>query len=836
MSKKLVIVESPAKAKTINKILGPGYMVKASMGHVRDLPIKTIGVDVKNSFEPSYIVAPTRKAVVTELKKAAAECDGVYLAPDPDREGEAIAWHLQEVLKVKKDPKPFWRVQFNEITAPAVRKAFEHPSELDMNRVDAQQARRILDRLVGYTVSPMLWRRLKRGLSAGRVQSVALRLVCEREAAIRAFVPEPYWILGAKVRKQVAPKDPFTIRLTQIDGKKQELKVQDEVDNIRKDLASRTLTVTDVQFQTLSKRSGPPFITSSLQQAASSAFGMTPKRTMAAAQKLYEGVEIGDTLVGLITYMRTDSFNVSQEARDATRNLIVNQFGAEYYPEKPNFYKSRSGAQEAHEAIRPTDVNRHPSSLETVLGPQELKLYRLIWNRFVASQMAPAQLKRRNVKIAALPEGAGAHSYLFHASATDVVFPGYMKVTGVHIPEPEKADSDDEDEEQPLPPLETGEKLDCDEWLADRKETKPPRRYSEASLIRALEENGVGRPSTYAQTISTLQDRLYVAADKRSMVPTPLGDRVNTILVGCLTELFDVQFTATMEEALDKVEEGTVKWRDMLGDFYKKFSGWMADIKEPLGNPTICAALLKAMDSIKDWAPPTKQGKRTYSDQKYVESIKKQLAEEKGKVTVRQAEALIRLAVRYLEQAPGITAALAGTEYEKIFEEAKAGPPPETVRRLQALAGIELDPSARKFVDSLQQRVDGGRSLTEAQNGVLVNILVTHAASIPGFDDRKAEWGLENFVRKDDNESGPLLEALKSVTTWREPVKRGKRVFDDKLFFESLTRQFGVKRALSDKQRGAMKRMIKKYREQIPGYEKFMDAPAAPAAEETEEA
>ena len=491
--KKLVIVESPAKAKTINKYLGDDYIVKASMGHVRDLPPKKLGVDVEHGFMPEYVNTTGRAKVITELKAAAKKCDHVYLAPDPDREGEAIAWHLFELLKGIVPEENFSRVTYNEITKSAITEAFAHSSEMDMNRVNSQQARRVLDRLVGFKVSPLLWKQIKGGVSAGRVQSVALRLVCEREKEIQAFTPEEYWVLGANVRKQVEPLDPFTVKLAQINGEKAEVKGGEQAETIRAELEASKLHVARVIEKTINRKARAPFITSTIQQAASSVCGFAPARTMRIAQSLYEN--------GLITYMRTDSFNIAKSAQEECASFVSAEYGAEYLPKTPNFYKSKGGAQEAHEAIRPTEVSQTPASVSG-LEKDEAKLYKLIWERFVDLQtftqaptrMVPAKIARRTAEV----ETDGENTYLFRATASEVVFPGYMRASGIEAAAEKKKDGEEEDEAK-LPPLEEGENLDCIEWTGEQKFTKPPARYSEPSLIRALEENGVGRPSTYVR-------------------------------------------------------------------------------------------------------------------------------------------------------------------------------------------------------------------------------------------------------------------------------------------------------------------------------------------------
>jgi DNA topoisomerase-1 len=817
MGKKLVIVESPAKAKTINKILGADFVVRACMGHVRDLPQKQLGVDVENDFKPKYVVADGKKKVLSELKEAFAACDSVYLAPDPDREGEAIAWHLREVLQDRKAPKPFVRVQYNEITARAVKKAFDNPGEIDEKRVNAQQARRILDRIVGYTVSPMLWRRVERGTSAGRVQSVALRLVCEREKEILSFKPEEFWLIGAKVRKFVDPLDPFRIRLLRINDEKADIKTAADAERIRKDIDGRALQVADVTIQDVRKNPYPPHITSTLQQAASTVCGYPPKRTMSIAQKLYEGVNLGDGPVGLITYMRTDSFTVSQDALGVCREMIVQDFGADYCPEKPNYYKSRGNAQEAHEAIRPTDVRRTPDSLRDVLNPEEFKVYSLVWMRFVASQMTPAVIERRTVKVDALPGEGQSARYLFQASASEIKFPGYMKVTGADVRKKEK---EEEEEEENLPALSTGEKLECLEWLEERKETQPPRRYSEASLIRQLEANGVGRPSTYAQIISTLMDRRYAVRDNKAMVPTPLGMRVNDLLVSCLGELFDVNFTAAMEGKLDDVEAGGIGWVEMLTNFYQQFSAWMQAVKDPSADMEAVRGVLDGLKNVKEWAPEVKKGKRTYGDRLFVDSVRQQMDEGKKAISERQLQALLGTAASYGQQVPELEALVRAKGRDGLWEEARNKPTIEqSARRLELLAKVTLNTSADKFVTSLRTQAERGRQLSHAQVAAMDRILVSHSDQVPDFEKIRAELGIQKPEATSDTERGGLIEAIKAVTQWRPAGKRGKREFDDQKFIDSLSRQFAARGGLSDKQRAALKKVIGRYKDQIPNFE-----------------
>ena len=843
MAKNLVIVESPAKAKTINKILGKDYAVRASMGHVRDLPEKRLGVDVEDNFKPEYVAIKGRKKLITELLAEAKKADSIYLAPDPDREGEAIAWHLMHLLIDHKVPaEKFFRVTYNEITAPAIREAFDKPSRIDQDRVDSQQARRILDRIVGYQVSPLLWRRIRGSKSAGRVQSVALRLVCEREREIENFKPEEYWLFGATVKKQVDPQDPFSIKLAKVDGEKPDLSSETKVAAVRDDLQGRAFQVSAIVERKMKRKAQPPYITSTLQQAGSRFFSYTPSRTMSIAQKLYEGVDFGEGPTGLITYMRTDSVAVSKEAQGSAQQYIEATYGKEYVPEKPNTYKSRSSAQEAHEAIRPTDVNRTPDTLASVLKPEELKLYRIIWERFVASQMAPAQIAQRTVEVDAVPGDGGGKPYLFRVSTSDVVFPGYMKVTGQEKKKPKEGEEGEEAET--IPPLKEGEGLDHIDWLTEQKFTQPPARYTEASLVRAMEENGVGRPSTYAQVLSTLQGREYVEKEKRSLKPTELGFKVCDFLVGHLNDLFNVQFTADMEGSLDDIERGKVEWTSMLGSFYGSFQDWVQKAKGPAADPDLVKRMLAALDSVKEWAPPTKRGKRTYSDESFVESVKKQLDEGKKAISSRQAEALVKLMARYKTQMGDVSDLVAAAKLEELYakEAAPKKPPREsTMKKLDLLNGLKFDEPRQvgkrtyddeKFAGSLRDQAQGGKRLSENQVKYLDRLVVKYAEQIPNFETLAAELELGAGEQEEDNESGPLLDLLVKVGEWKPPVQRGKREWDDKKFFDSLHQQFKTKKSLSAKQRASLKKMCGRYAEQIPDYDALIEQYGLPPRKE----
>jgi len=577
----LVIVESPAKAKTINKYLGKDYVVKFSLGHVKDLPKRDIAVDVNNGFEPTYEVIEGKKKLMQELKQAASQADAVYLAADPDREGEAICWHLAEELQGKKNKTKIYRVMFNEITAPAIRKAFEKPGSIDLRLVDAQQARRVLDRLVGYKVSPLLWDKVRRGLSAGRVQTVALRLIVEREREIRAFEKREYWTIDAHLGAKKPPV--FDARIIRRNDEALEIPNQEAADSIVRSLDGAQYIVRSVG--TKEKRRNPvaPFITSTLQQEAARKLRFSVKRTMVLAQRLYEGVELGqEGSVGLITYMRTDSTRVSGEALAEVRSLVGERYGPAYLPERPNVYKTKKAAQDAHEAIRPSSAARTPESVASFVSEDELKVYRLIWMRFLASQMTPAVFDQTTIDIA-------ANEYLFRATGSVMKFDGYLAVY-----EEGKDQKDEEDEEikHKLPQVAEGEILKLKELRPDQHFTEPPPRYNEATLVKELEAKGVGRPSTYAAILSTIQERQYVTKAGGRFTPTELGMVVTDLLIENFDDIFDIAYTARMEEELDEIEEGKVDWRKALAEFYVKFAKdleraekYMTDVKR-LEKPT----------------------------------------------------------------------------------------------------------------------------------------------------------------------------------------------------------------------------------------------------------
>ena len=564
-AKDLVIVESPAKAKTIEKYLGSGYKVTASMGHLRDLPKSKMGVDIEHDFEPQYIPVRDKKELIAELKKESKKAPTVYLATDPDREGEAISWHLKELLGL--DDEKARRVTFNEITKKVVTESIQNPRDIDQNLVDAQQARRILDRLVGYELSPLLWRKIKTGLSAGRVQSVATRMVVDKEDEIKNFVSEEYWNLDAMLR---CGEGGFTARFHGKGDKKTELKSREDVDTVINAVSVSPFTVKTVKRGEKQRSPAPPFITSTLQQEASRRLGMTPRRTMSIAQQLYEGVEIsGHGSVGLITYMRTDSLRLSDVALEAAKNYIVGRYGEKYYPGKPRTFKTKHGAQDAHEAIRPTDVFLSPDVVRKDLTQEQYRLYRLIWGRFTACQMANAVYDNVSVDCVSA-------DYVFRANYSELRFPGFTAVYE------ESKEEESAELANPLPSLTEGQTLTLEKLLPDQQFTQPPARYTEATLIRAMEEKGIGRPSTYAPTITAITSRDYVIKEGKYLRPTPLGEVVTQLMKDHFPDIVDVQFTNQMEERLDEIEGGKVEWKSVLKDFYKDFDAEMKKAESDL--------------------------------------------------------------------------------------------------------------------------------------------------------------------------------------------------------------------------------------------------------------
>ncbi len=575
----LVIVESPSKAKTIGKYLGAEYTVKASMGHLRDLPKSTIGVDIEGGFVPEYLPLENKSEIIEDLRKAAKKADMVYLATDPDREGEAISWHLKELLELPEDKTR--RVTFNEITQKVVTEAIENPRAIDDSLVDAQQARRILDRIVGYQLSPLLWKKVRRGLSAGRVQSVATRLVVDRENEIRAFQPREYWSLEVTLNRTGKPGS-FTAHYHGKD-KKVELENEQQVQRVIEEIDGRAFTVLTVKRAEKKRSAAPPFTTSTLQQEASRKLNMTPKRTMSIAQQLYEGVDVeGMGTLGLITYMRTDSLRLSNEAMSAAADFIRSRYGADYYYGKFHTFKTKSSAQDAHEAIRPTHVELDPEKIRTSLTREQYRLYKLIWSRFLASQMANAVYDTVSID-------SECNGHIFRSAHQSVKFSGFLAVYE------EGRDEEAETTGSPLPDLQEGEQACCTDMKKEQHFTQPPARYTEASLVKAMEEKGVGRPSTYAAIVSTIQEREYVNKTDKRLIPTALGEVVTGMMLERFQDIIDVEFTANMENKLDEVEAGKQNWKTVLKDFYKQFHQEMLDAEQALEG-----VRLKVPDEVSD--------------------------------------------------------------------------------------------------------------------------------------------------------------------------------------------------------------------------------------------
>ncbi len=615
-AKSLVIVESPAKAKTINRFLGSSYVVKASMGHVRDLPETKLGVDIDRNFKPNYVIIKGKRKTVKALKEAASRAEAIYLAPDMDREGEAIAWHLATLID--KDGKKVRRVVFNEITERAIKQAFSSPTQIDMRKVDAQQARRILDRLVGYLVSPLLWRVVYRRTSAGRVQSVALRLVCEREEQIARFVPKEYWTIEASFRTRSGQE--FGAVLERKNHKKIAIDDARKAEEIAADVRRQAYVIIRVEKKRKRRNPKPPYITSTLQQDAARRLGFSARKTMVVAQELYEGVDLGkEERVGLITYMRTDSIRVADTARQEAKEFIEKRFGADYLPSKPHRFGKVKASQDAHEAIRPTSVRRQPQDIERHLTPDQIKLYRLVWERFIASQMAPAQFDVTTIEI----EGG---AYLFKTSGSVRVFDGYQRIY-----------AEKEDKEVLLPDVEVRDQVDLLEVQSKRHETQPPPRYTEASLIKELEDKGIGRPSTYATIVSTILERNYVEKVRGSLVPTELGKTVLRILLTAFPDIFDVGFTARMEAELDKVESGQDDWVNVIRDFYEPFrksldraNAMKADLRQSVEELTDIKCEVCGSPMVKKWgrhgqflacsAFPTCKSTRPLEEERQVEA------------------------------------------------------------------------------------------------------------------------------------------------------------------------------------------------------------------------
>ncbi|MGN0866665.1 MAG: type I DNA topoisomerase [Oligosphaeraceae bacterium] len=888
----LMIVESPAKAKTIGKLLGKGTTVLASMGHVRDLHPKQLAVDVAHDFRPTYALTPKGMKVVPKLKEAARKADQIFLATDPDREGEAIAWHLQSILQdVSK--ADFYRIAYHEITRSAIEAAFRSPGQVKQPLVDAQQARRVLDRLVGYQVSPMLWKDVEKETSAGRVQSVALRLIVDREREIQAFQPVEYWNLEAVFSPASAPQVRLKTTLSKLNGKKANVPDGTSAQALGQALEDGTVShqVSSITSKRRTQRPAPPFTTSTLQQAAGSALRFGSSTTMSVAQQLYEGVDLGGTTSGLITYMRTDSVHVASEAQQAALGFIRRTYGAEYAPATPNRFASGKNAQEAHEAIRPTNVERTPEEVAPYLDDRQRKLYRLIWNRFVASQMASAQQVDHAIEILSrggaletlsLPcAGAGRGvECVFRAAARETLFPGYQKVYNMK-------DLGQEDEMDnlmgSLPALTQGDSCRLQELKKEQCFTQPPKRFSEGALVKALEANGVGRPSTFASTVQTILDRHYVEKQQSSaLVPTERGFRVNDYLVERFPELFDVDFTARMEKELDQVEEGKMEWVSMIREFYEKFQGWLAlggALPQNLGlSRQQWKALLEAFPEDFPFDPPVTGPRRTYDDAKFTKSLRNILAKSPEKFTERQASAMLAMVARYAERHPELKS-LAGSlglgesleAYRRdlaLKAERRQNAPeklavePALTALLKAMETLEFEaPVTRRrheyndgrFFHSLAQQATVSGGLSGPQREALRKLALKYAPKIPGFPALAEQLGWTAAPEKaspaaqsapDGETAAPapgetpqiaeqvqqLLTLTEAVRQWNPPVKRGKVSYDDKKFVDSLKEQWRKRGSLTERQLAAWTKTLARYQAQLPpgSLEKLQGAAPAP--------
>ena len=829
---KLLIVESPTKARTIGRMLGNDYTVIASMGHIRDLPEHDFGIDIAHGFTPQYVDTVRSRPVLKSLREAAKDAEVIYLATDPDREGEAIAWHLKNALSAGKKHAPFRRIAFHEITRQAVNQAIASGGDIDQHLVDAQQARRVLDRIVGYQVSPLLWRKLGKGSSAGRVQSAALRLIVEREREIAAFTPEEFWAFTARFASGAGIG--FPGRLFKIDGADFRIGSRDAADAL--ECAVRNGSTPQVRAVTSQQRRRnpyPPYTTSTLQQAANQLLRYSASSTMRYAQQLYEGIDLGDgNSAGLITYMRTDSVTIAKEAQVAAAEFIRGAYGPEYLPPKFNFYKNKAAAQEAHEAIRPTDVRRTPEMLADRLSPEQLKIYTLIWKRFVASQMSAAkqELLTADVEIT----GSDDRRYTFRTTATVTVFPGFLVLAGEG-----KGDSRDAVAPEVLRALKPDAPVTLEELIKEQKFTEPPPRFTEASLIKLLEENGVGRPSTYATILRTIQDRDYVKKDQNRLLPTDLGFTVNDFLTATLPQLFDIGFTAQMEQKLDDVETGSVAWVEMMTEFYNSFEPWLEAVKERGAPPPEKAEeLLTALKKVR-FDAKRKVGGRIFDDARFASSVQAKF-DERHKISERQYRALLTLAAKYADQlgdpagmSPELRRdfedALTAAQRKSEAERERPSEPEITggysavfaafapVRFAEGRPGRAAFDEGKFFL-SLKKQALSGKMLSEKQLAVLRRMAVKYREQLTDAENVFRALGIAGAPESSSASTGgdvppvaELLAQLGNVKDWEPPAKKGRFTFDDRKFYQSLAKQHAEGRELSVKQWSALKKLAAKY-------------------------
>jgi len=817
---RLLIVESPTKARSIERMLGKEYTVIASQGHIRDLPERSLGVDIEHDFTPVYVDTPRSARIVPQLRSAAKKADAIYLAPDPDREGEAIAWHLQNALLDKNTEGKFKRVTFHEITRSAIERALQAPGEVNQNRVDAQQARRVLDRLVGYMISPLLWSQIAKGISAGRVQSVALRLIVEREREIAAFQPQEYWVFELVLRAENGAE--FAVKLLKIGGKNIEIGNAADAEKLLADVLAGTAPVVDKVTRSEKKRYAmPPFTTSTLQQSANTILHFSASSTMRYAQELYEGIDLGTGgPAGLITYMRTDSVNIAREAQTAAAEYIRSAYGEKFLPSKFNIYRSKGAAQEAHEAIRPTDVRRTPETMAQYLNEQQLKLYTLIWRRFVASQMSPCLIDQTAIDVDVT--GASGKHYTFHTATGVVKFPGCTIVA------PDHAEDDNSLNAAVLNSLKDGMATVIADAKREQKFTEPPAHFSEAALVKALEENGIGRPSTYQTIRPTLQGRKYIQTEKGKLIPTELGYKVNDFLVANLNNLFDVGFTASMEGKLDEIEEGKLAWTDMLKNFYGNFRKWLDSVDKPAPAEASAAdALVNALAKVKfPKAEKTAGAKRVFDDGRFFRSVERQKKGGKN-LSMKQYNALLKLAAKYRDQLDTLPQELAAqlpeAPVQKPVETASAQAPSQDMLRLFAAFSKVTweEPTKRrgrsfddkKFFNSLAEQVQAGRTLTEKQLAVLRRLAEKYHGELldTAFVDHFLKLENVGADAASVEDLAPYFAKLAAVEKWNAPQKRGRFTYDDKAFYTSLKQQFDRGNVLSVRQIAALKKLAAKY-------------------------
>ena len=790
----LIIVESPSKIKTIKKFFPSDYIISACVGHIRDLPRKEFAIDIENNFTPKYVINEEKIKIVNELKRLAKKVTNIYLAPDPDREGEAIAWHLFEILKSQTKAN-FYRISFNEITKSAVLNAIKQPTTININRVNAQQTRRLLDRIVGYKVSPLLWKRGE-GTSAGRVQTVALKIIVDREEEINSFKPEEYWSIKADFNEKNAKK-PFLMNLNKKNKKKLKISNEQEAKDIESELKVSSFKVSKRAITERKQNPQAPFITSSLQQVASSQLRISPQQTMRIAQQLYEGINVqGKGELGLISYMRTDSFAISKEAQENAREYIVDKYGNDYLASKKTVFKQKNtNIQAAHEAIRPTNVQNTPESIKSYLDDNQYKLYELIWKRFLASQMSQAKFNQETIEVDSQNTD---NIYTFSLTMTKNTFLGHLKVYDYSIREKTPIE---------LPSLKEKDECFLDKVHPKQHFTEPPPRYSEASLIKTLEDNGIGRPSTYASIINTIKFREYVDKEKGKLFPTDLGSKVYHYLIESLPKLFQIKFTASMEENLDNIEQGKQKWTNVLESFYNDFSHWCkeVEIKDSVAKEKV-EEIINSFHTEIQWEEVKKIGKRTYDDKKIIQDFKQALDEGKN-FSQKQWSYITKIFLHYRKQINNADELI--KKYGFVVEQEIKGDikgKDILIKALEIIQSLDIPVQGKfniqSFCHSLQQQLEAGKPLTIKQEHTFFDIIKRNSKEIGDtYQELKEKFNLT----ENNDEINKYIALLSKATTWDE-----KNTFEKK-FFESVKKQFQERNSLSIKQISILKKIYTKY-------------------------